>query len=306
MLIRSFAFILLLVASSVDLVADPIYNLNVQIVQVCDDDGNSCTSLGPSGGADNSYLYTSQVNTIWAQAGIQVTYLPTVKWHNTAAQRLTLAERSSIYNNTFATNTGDPIPALAMDAVQIFFVKDHSGTGYDGSADSGWVGNPLGNPNNSARNAGNAQLYIDGTYSSNGRSIMANEGFASDSLSGTLAHEIGHLLGLRHVENVNDGDGAGTVQDPDFSLADTSPNLMWGAGEGPAYNNSLTLGENYELNAEQIAAAIYNGTRLDPDGNGVGVLQAVPEPSSLAILLCTGLWVTLRRHRSGQGAAIVV
>ncbi len=296
MLIRVLGSLFVLAVTASNLLAEPIYNLNVQIIQVCNDSGTDCTNLGPSGGMDASYLYSSQVNSIWGQAGIQVTYLPTVQWNNSAAQRLTSSERSSIYGNSFATGTGSPLPALAVDAVQIFFVNDHPGTGYDGTAGSGWVGNPLANPNFSARNAGNAQLYIDGTYSSNGRSIMANEGFASDALSGTLAHEIGHLLGLRHIEDVNGGAGAGTVQDPNFSIAGSTANLMWGAGMGPNYDNSISLVENYNLNSDQIAAAIFNGTRLDPDGNGIGVLQAIPEPSSFALMLCVCIAAHGRRR----------
>lgn len=302
MVLRIFGAVSILLASSAELLADPIYNLNVQIIQVCDDAGANCTNLGPSGLAgDTSYLYTSQVNSIWAQAGIQVTYLPTVQWNNTAAQRLTSAERGSIYSNSFSTGSGSPLPGLGTDAVQIFFVKDHSGTGYNGTVGSGWVGTPLDNPSTSARNAGNAQLYIDGTFSSNGRSVMANEGFSSDSLSGTIAHEIGHLLGLRHVQDVNGGAGDGTVQDPDYMVASTTPNLMWGSGFGPAYSNGLSLVENYDLNSEQIAAAIYNGTRLDPDGNGIGVLQAIPEPSSVAVLLFLATSVVSRRRRTYCG-----
>lgn len=298
MLLRMCTAALLFVGGSTNLLADPIYNLNVQIIQVCNDAGVDCTNLGPAGGVDTSYLYSSQVNSVWAQAGIQVTYLPTVQWNNTSAQRLTSAERTSIYNNTFASGSGSALPGLATDAVQIFFVQDHTGTGYDGTAGSGWVGNPLPDPLTSARNAGNAQLYIDGTFSSNGRSVMANEGFAGDQLSGTLAHEIGHLLGLRHVQDVNGGAGAGSVQDPNYTVASTSPNLMWGSGFGPTYNNGLSLAMNYDLNPEQIAAAIYNGTRLDPDGNGIGVLQAVPEPSSVAVLMFLVTGIAARRRRA--------
>ncbi len=280
------------------------YNLNVQVIQVCEDAGTNCTNLGPSGGTDRGYLYETQVNEIWEQAGVGITFLPIVQWNNTEALRLTSAEVASVYGNTFTSTSGDPLPGLASNALQIFFVQDHSGTGYDGSAGSGWVGTPLSDPTSSARNAGNAQLYIDGTSASNGRSVMANEGFASDKLSGTLAHEIGHLLGLRHVEDVNDHDhgggphdhAAGTVQDPEFTVASDEANLMWGAGYGPAYENSLTLQQNFFLNAAQRTAAIYNGTRLDPTGNGIAVMQAVPEPSAAVFLMLIVVLRTAKRR----------
>lgn len=302
-MIRSTCFVAVclavLLGCTSSLYAKVTYNLNVQVIQVCEDAGTNCTNLGPAGGTDRSYLYETQVNEIWAQAGIGITFLPIVQWNNTEALRLTSAERGAVYANTFTSTTGDSLPGLASNAVQIFFVQDHPGTGYDGMAGSGWVGSPLENPDFSARNAGNAQLYIDGTFSSNGRSVMANEGFAADSLSGTLAHEIGHLLGLRHVEDVNNNPSAAanTVQDPDYSPVDsTEANLMWGAGAGPMYDGNLTLQQNFFLNSAQRTAAVYNGTRLDPTGNGTAVMQAVPEPSAATFMtLLVVLVVAMRR-----------
>ncbi len=269
--------------------ADPIYSLNVNVVQV------NGTPLDPTDVNGTGYLYQSQVNEIWAQAGIGINYTVT-QWNSLEAERLTSAERSSLYNNTFAG-----APGIATDALQIFFVKDHPGTGYTGVAGTGWVDNPLADPLSNARNAGNNQLFIAGTFSSNGRGVMANEGFASDSLSTTLAHEIGHALGLRHVDEIA-GTAAGTVQDPRFTLDISTPNLMWSAGLGPDYNTSLNadpnlsvLQENARLTPEQIAAAIYNGTRLDPDGNGTSVLRTVPEPTTGGVLLLCA--VVCLRHR---------
>ena len=283
----------LLVASTQAYADD--YNLNVEIIQVRADDGSNATPLDPSNDANLGYVYEQQVNDIWGQAGIQVSFFYST-WDNTEAQRLTTSERNAIYGNTFAAGSGDALPGLGVDRVQIFFVMDHSGTGYNGTAGSGWVGNPLANPQFSARNAGNAQLYIDGTFSSNGRSVMANEGFTSNSLSGTITHEIGHLLGLRHMDDL--GSAAGTTQDPIFSVGPTEANLMWESGGGPSYNGGLTLQQNFNLTQEQIDAAIYNGLRLDPDGNGTGVLQVIPEPSSLMLVFAGAGLLAARRRRS--------
>lgn len=280
------------------------HNLNVQIVQVFNDAGGDGAPIASSStfSPGASFLYQPEVNEIWEQAGIQVTYLPTVSWNNTEAQRLTTSERSAIYGDTYTSTTGDPLPNIPTDALQIFFVWDHPGTGYDGSVNSGWK-NDTGFPNNSAQNAGNAQLGIEG-FVSNGRSVMANRGFATEQLSGTLAHEIGHALGLRHVDEINMGAATGGPGDPDFSVVPlTDNNLMWSAGVGPGYDGSqdndpnLTiLQENEFLRPEQVAAAISNGLALDPDGNGIGVLQPIPEPSALLLLLA-GLPALMRRRR---------
>lgn len=274
-----------------------VYSLDIQIIQVCDDAGTTCVNLDPSG-TGTGYLYESQVNEIWDQAGIDISFTVT-QWNNTDAMRLDSSEMTSLFNNTYPTGTGSPSPGIATDALQIFFVNDHSGTGFTGPG-TGWVDNPLSSPSTMARNAGQAQLYIHGTTSSNGRIIMANEGFAADSLSGTISHEIGHALGLRHIDDINAGAGAGTVQDPNFSISNSTANLMWAAGSGPAYDSGMTLQQNFHLRTDQIDAAIFNGLNFDPDGNGNGVLQLipVPEPSSAMILMALGSMTLLRRRRS--------
>ena len=61
------------------------HHLNVQIVQVFNDAGGDGAPIASSStfSPGASFLYQPEVNEIWEQAGIQVTYLPTVSWNNT-------------------------------------------------------------------------------------------------------------------------------------------------------------------------------------------------------------------------------
>ncbi len=82
-------------------------------------------------------------------------------------------------------------------------------------------------------------------------------------------------------------------------LTETTANLMWGAGQGPDYDDipGTTLPEKFDLRSDQIAASIFNGLALDPDNNGTGVLQAIPEPSSTLLLGLGSLALFVRRRR---------
>src|SRR6056297_6918 len=278
------------------------HRLKVEIVQVCNDDGTLCTPLDPGNDVLRGYAYESQVNAVWAQAGIGVDFTYST-WNNTQAQRLTSAEMSTnslndstLFGSGLQTLSGDPQPVNLPGSLQYYFVMDHPGTGYTGDG-TGWVDNPLGSPMSSARSAGIAQLYIHNTFASNGRAVMANEGFTADSLSGVIAHEIGHSLGLRHVEDINAGEAADTIQDPAFMLATNTANLMWGFGSGPNYDPNLFLTENFALNQQQIDAAIFNGTNFDIGGQFALTAVAVPEPTTLTMLGLGTATILVRRHR---------
>ena len=236
--------------------------INVQIVQVCDDAGAICAPLGPDDfdlARPNAYAYEQAVNEIWAQAEIEVDF-EYVRWNNSAALDLTAAERELLFALGGQWNVGAPPPG-PIDGVQFFFLRTHEAFAPAPGA-------------NQAQVSGLTELGImQPVFSTNGRGIIGNEGPTFDNLSGVLPHELGHALGLRHI-----GEPAGgNVNDPRVSLANSTPNLMWAGGQGPMFDSSQTLTQNFDLTPAQIQAVIANGTStsFDPDGNGQGPLKTI-------------------------------
>lgn len=132
------------------------YSLTVKVVDVCDDKGANCASLGPAG--DN--FFASYVNKIWAQAGIVVNFLAPTYLSNSSFLNID----DNAFDSSFYKLSGGGNPS----SVTMWLVNTVSGA-YGES----WLG------------AGGLVIAMN--------TVMS---FSAAGRVDTIAHELGHNLGL--------------------------------------------------------------------------------------------------------------
>ncbi len=172
--------------------------VNINVYQVCLDDGVTCASTGP----ENNAYYAVETNKIWAQAGISVSFTFIEQINKTQFYDLDddIAGKSfdDLYNFKFGAGTA----ATVTDRVDMFLINDYKGAygvGYSGF--------------------GGLVMSM--------REILA---FDCDGAAGctgridTLAHELGHNFGLVPINFV---DYAG---DDDPGHSNVTNHLMNGGG----------------------------------------------------------------------------
>jgi hypothetical protein len=226
--------------------------VTIRAVQVCNNDGTSCAS---------ATTYESYADKIWAQAGIDFVFLPTVQWNSTSINTYDydaddgvslLTQGSALFGDPFLTGI-----------LNMYFVSDllTGGTLYGFGCGAAIFAASCGNQ---------AGVVINSTavdsYSANGR-------------IDTVAHEVGHVLGLVHVPGVGENLMApGDDRTIPATLADITSDGITG----------LSL-----LTAEQIATA-----------QASEFVASVPEPSSIALIgiAIAGIGA-VRRRRSTASAS---
>jgi hypothetical protein len=139
----------------------------VQPIQVCDDDGANCANSAEE-------LFSAATNKIWAQAGITIDFLSFTTLDSTALQIInTAADLNSLFTDASAN--------ASATVISMWFVK-------------------------TINNCGGDPAYGCATLSGN-RIAIDDDTFSFNSGAGridTIAHEIGHSLGLGHC---NEGGG---------------------------------------------------------------------------------------------------
>lgn len=229
--------------------------VSIRAIDLCDDAGANCADLN---------TYEAAADAIWAQAGIDFQFLPTLKWNNSAflAPDYSIGDELKLFA-VGATAFGD---ATIDGILNMYFVKDLL-------------------PTNSLYGEGcGAPIFVG--FCGTAIGIVINTTLVNAFNGGlgridTVAHEVGHVLGLTHYDfgagdNVPDNlMTSGPYRTPAETLADIAP-------------GGLALDK---LTDSQIEHANFSAFVKDIAG-------PVPEPASLALLGAALAALVWQRRRS--------
>ncbi len=210
--------------------------VTLQVYQFCDDAGFNCASIGPGG---NAY-FANETNKIWSQAGISVGFNFVGQINSTHFSNINESDDGDGFADLHsAYGSGGP----SANTVDMFLVHTIAG-----AYGEGWLG------------AGGFLIAMDTVMAFNGGLGRID----------TIAHELGHNLGLDHSAVADQLMASGNVRSVPATLADINPD---------------------GLGLDKISAAQINIAR------GSSLLSDVPEPFSMALVGSGMLAVVLIRRR---------
>ncbi len=167
------------------------HRVTVQPIVVSNDDGSNTAEY--FGNASQQGIIQGFVNTIWAQAGIQVDFLAANTW-----------------NNTFA-NIGNPLnnnPRPNADLNTVLATGDAAGVGNANPLviDIYFVEISAGFSDTNVIDPVNGEFFVNGLAVVDGNGITQHVGdnllsftAGQEAVGAVVAHEIGHNLGLEHI-----------------------------------------------------------------------------------------------------------
>lgn len=239
--------------------ATPLY---FQPIQVCDDSGGDC--------AASSY-FQAETNKIWAQAGIEINFLDVVQIHDSSLLNVSTAGHPS--------SAGAPSFFDLMSAGKTA-VNDWDSSGIINLFFTEALNEDTANPDEFAAYGwacGGGSLVTPGCVSS--PAIFVSERVFNESRTDTIAHEIGHMLGLLHTDI-----------DPEF-LSVPTDNLMTAGGSGRLTPTSLAdITPDGALLSMLTNNQIQTALASDYLTKEVVLPSPVPSPSPL-LLIGLGLMV---------------
>jgi hypothetical protein len=294
--------------------AQPITRrVTAQLVQTALNDGSSPATV--FGNATQRAGIESRIDTIWAQAGIDVSFLSTVTpYNNTFAYQGNAGSgtRPSGDLNTIFSNAASTGGILNADPLVINLILANVVPAFS----------PLGE--NSS--AGYARIRGNGIIGYVGDNLLGFSG-GLDVIAGVMAHEIGHNLGLDHTASgqPNLMSPSGTTEQLDTSQIDIARSSNFARTiaaqlAGDYNNNGVVDAADYDVWRKNqntthvlpndpiggtIGSAQYNQWRTQfgkPAGSGAGLPSAllssnVPEPATFALTMFAAATLCFVRRR---------
>lgn len=210
--------------------------LTLQVYRVCDDAGANCASMGPAG----DRFFSDETNKIWAQAGISVGFSYMGDIDSTRYSFIDDSTSHGFAELSAAYGTLGPSSSI----VDLFLVRTVAG-----AYGEGWLG------------AGGLVMAMDTVMSFNGGLGRID----------TIAHELGHNLGLDHSTPGNN------------YLMTSGLSRLIPTTVGDIAPDGLAL--------DLLSPAMINTVRDS------SLLTTVPEPFSLTLAAAGLLVIGLARHR---------